>query len=204
MKGNLAAVIVFLIAVPLARAQQVGNYTTWYYCDPAKAYYPNVTSCPVPWRRVQTTQPQAITVPKASGAQDAPADYTWRPHPREAYGPDTYYNWNRTGLPPAQQKICIEYYDKKHPPHVFKWMKVEADNGAVYKIDLNSVEKMQGGSVTALIYIDEGSGYNPENMRGFIFDCEGHYADTSTASMTMYAPPRSVAGRLSSIACANR
>ena len=24
----------------------------WYYCDPAHAYYPYVSTCPVPWREV--------------------------------------------------------------------------------------------------------------------------------------------------------
>jgi hypothetical protein len=34
------------------------------------------------------------------------ADDWWRVKPGEEYGPETYCNWNRTGLPPAQQQVC--------------------------------------------------------------------------------------------------
>jgi hypothetical protein len=31
----------------------------WYYCDPARAYYPYVPTCPVPWRAVPAAPPGA-------------------------------------------------------------------------------------------------------------------------------------------------
>lgn len=34
----------------------------WYYCDPAHAYFPYVSSCPAPWRKVQPNQ-QPDSVP---------------------------------------------------------------------------------------------------------------------------------------------
>ncbi len=45
----LAAFITLVTLTAPASAQQQGY---WYYCDPSHAYYPSVTSCPVPWRRV--------------------------------------------------------------------------------------------------------------------------------------------------------
>ena len=35
-------------SVSASAAQSNGN---WYYCEPTHAYYPNVTSCSVPWRQ---------------------------------------------------------------------------------------------------------------------------------------------------------
>jgi hypothetical protein len=33
----------------------------WYYCEPAKAYYPYVSSCPAPWKTVPATPSGAPT-----------------------------------------------------------------------------------------------------------------------------------------------
>jgi hypothetical protein len=30
---------------------------TWYWCDPANTYYPNIARCPVPWRVINPQQP---------------------------------------------------------------------------------------------------------------------------------------------------
>jgi hypothetical protein len=38
----------------------------WYYCDPAKAYFPYVQRCPVPWRPV-TPSSNSATPPSSSG-----------------------------------------------------------------------------------------------------------------------------------------
>ncbi len=43
---------VFLLPM-LAYAQQQMH---WYYCDPAHAYYPYVSTCPIPWREVALDQ----------------------------------------------------------------------------------------------------------------------------------------------------
>src|SRR5208282_3723908 len=42
-----------LLGVVLAGiAHSAGAQGYWYYCDPAHAYYPYVSTCPVPWRAV--------------------------------------------------------------------------------------------------------------------------------------------------------
>lgn len=38
---------------------------TWYYCDSAKGYYPNVRSCPSGWRAVPANPNQAASQPPA-------------------------------------------------------------------------------------------------------------------------------------------
>jgi hypothetical protein len=83
------------------------------------------------------------------------------------------------------------------------WQSVEADNGAVYKINLNSISHNNNGTADVVIYAAEGPGYNPANMRRLWFDCQGRYRDLTAPGLpTQYAPPRSIAGRLSEIACA--
>jgi hypothetical protein len=42
----------------------------WYYCDPARAYFPSVSSCPVPWRKVLPTQ-SAAPVPSVQNELSA-------------------------------------------------------------------------------------------------------------------------------------
>jgi hypothetical protein len=44
---------------------------TWYYCDSAKAYFPYVGSCAVPWRAVPATAPS-----KDGGTPPAPPSPT--------------------------------------------------------------------------------------------------------------------------------
>jgi hypothetical protein len=84
------------------------------------------------------------------------------------------------------------------------WQNIEADNGAAYKIDLNSISHYNNGTADVVVYAVEGPGYNPENMRRLWFDCKGRYKDltVSVTAPTQYAPPRSIAGKLSEIACA--
>ena len=84
------------------------------------------------------------------------------------------------------------------------WQNIEADNGAAYKIDLNSISHYNNGTADVVVYAVEGPGFNPENMRRLWFDCKGRYKDltVSVTSPTHYAPPRSIAGKLSEIACA--
>ncbi len=85
-----------------------------------------------------------------------------------------------------------------------QWQKVEADNGAVYQVDLNSISHFNNGTAETVVYAVEGPGYNPENMRRLWFDCQGKYRDSTGPGIapTSYAPPRSIIGRISQIACA--
>lgn len=126
-------------------------------------------------------------------------DELFRPRPGhpDAYDPPTYCAWNRTGLPPRFQAICAARDKKNGTNDSFRWQNVEADNGAVYRIDLNHIEHLNTGAATAVIYAEQGG------LMRWMFDCQGHYMDDSNAfGITLYAPPRSVAGRLSAIACA--
>jgi hypothetical protein len=84
------------------------------------------------------------------------------------------------------------------------WQNVEADNGAIYKIDLNAISHYNNGTADVVVYAVEGSRYNPENMRRLWFDCHGRFRDETGAHIgsTQYAPPRSIAGRIGKIACA--
>ncbi len=115
------------------------------------------------------------------------------------------------------------------PPY---WQRVEADNGASFAIDVNSIARLPGRrvatpgtyvelnsmtssqlreieigtrgieSATATICIVDNSSCMPWNFRIWRFDCEGHYADVNSGSDLMVAPERSVAGQLAAIACA--
>jgi hypothetical protein len=62
-----------LLVASAAQAQTSGS---WYYCDPAQAYYPYVNTCPVPWRAVaphayghgQAVAPEPPAAPQTAGA----------------------------------------------------------------------------------------------------------------------------------------
>jgi hypothetical protein len=64
-----------LLVVDAARAQASGS---WYYCDPSHAYYPYVSTCPVPWRAVaphaygQTSPPAAQPGQPVRGREHPP------------------------------------------------------------------------------------------------------------------------------------
>lgn len=75
--------ILFLGASPAAAKQY------WYYCDPAHAYYPYVTTCTAPWRAVvpfsvpsttteqpATSTPTPLTRPATTGAPTPPESST--------------------------------------------------------------------------------------------------------------------------------
>jgi hypothetical protein len=83
------------------------------------------------------------------------------------------------------------------------WKSVNADNGAVYKIDLNSISHYSNGTADVVVYAVEGSGYNPENMRRLWFDCQGHFRDSTGPSIgpVSYVPPKSLAAQISQIVC---
>lgn len=132
---------------------------------------------------------------------DAYADEMYRPRPGEVYGPSTYCEWNRSGLPTAQQKICSNL-DHKNGVYTADWRTIEALNGAVYKIDMNSISHSTDGGADIMVYAVEGDTYDPRNLKRFIFDCHGHFVDSDNMSATLYTAPRSVVGQIAAIACA--
>lgn len=82
-----------------------------------------------------------------------------------------------------------------------RWVSVEAANGAVIKVDMNSIQRGSGAIV--FTYADEGNpDVDPYKLQGYQFDCQGHYSLMGPHSSPMlYAPPRSVAARISELAC---
>jgi TerB N-terminal domain/TerB-C domain len=70
-----------LCAVLVGFAHSAAAQGSWYYCEPAHAYYPYVNNCPVPWREIapyayRQDQQQAVPPPlarPAAPALDAPA-----------------------------------------------------------------------------------------------------------------------------------
>lgn len=88
-------------------------------------------------------------------------------------------------------------------PYKSNWKSFEAVDGSVYKIDMNSISHMHNGTAELIVYVVEGDEYDPRNVKRLWFDCRGRYRDqTNGISATLYAPPRSMAGQLSGIACA--
>lgn len=94
-------------------------------------------------------------------------------------------------------------YAEQMVPYKSNWQSVEALDGSVYKIDMNSISHMNNGTAALIVYMVEGDDYDPRNVKRLWFDCRGHYRDnTGGISVTLYAAPRSMAGQLSNIACA--
>jgi hypothetical protein len=77
-----------------------------------------------------------------------------------------------------------------------RWETVEADNGAIYKVDLGHIEVI-GRGVSAQVVKDEGDEVVPYAIT---FDCNGHYIMANSG--WQFAPPRSVIGRIAALACA--
>jgi len=73
-----------------------------------------------------------------------------------------------------------------------RWVSVEATNGAVIKVDMESKKRWTGGTMI-LAYPNEGS------SEVLLFDCNGHYATAN--SQMQYMPPRSVMAQISALAC---
>ncbi len=101
-------------------------------------------------------------------------------------------------LPAAAQPSAKEH----------QWRMIEADNGAIYRIDLAAVGRFGANGADVLVYLDAGDGadfpglgYNPNNLTRLYFDCRGHFADAWNPMIWQYAPPRSVAGRIAALVC---
>jgi hypothetical protein len=115
--------------------------------------------------------------------------------------------------PPVEQSIASGplrwrdgYIDNGHFIKA-NWRTIEADNGAVAAVDMKSiVHDTNGHGAYAVAYIVGGDIFDPSNLRGFTFDCQGHFSVLLAASggispMT-YGPPRSVAAQIGALACA--
>ena len=76
---------------------------------------------------------------------------------------------------------------------------VEADNGQVYRVDLNSIRHFNTGFSRVLVCVQQGSACSPSLVE-FYFDCHGRYMDLSNMRWP-YVPSKSVVAQVSKIAC---
>jgi len=163
-----------------------------------------------------------------------PSDEIYRPHPGEAYAPAIYCEWNRTGLPLEQQKICRDR-DIKNPPKLYKakpgerletllpncqasetkscnddffqpvWKRIEADNGAVSRVDMNSIRHLPGGTTEVTVYTGAPhTMFDSTKLNMLWFDCRGSFRAFDGGmgqSPQLDAPPRSIAGEIAHIVC---
>ena len=77
---------------------------------------------------------------------------------------------------------------------------LEADNGTVYGFDMNLVFREAGG-VYAKVHDSSQDSWESTMME---FDCAGHFlimSQMGEMSEWMYAPPRSVAGKIADMVC---
>ena len=83
------------------------------------------------------------------------------------------------------------------------WLRLEAENGEVTKVDTASIQHFNTGAAEVVVYTYvPNTPFNPSKLRRLFFDCAGQFRDqTEGFSPPMDAPPRSIAGRISAIAC---
>ncbi len=83
------------------------------------------------------------------------------------------------------------------------WRRLEAENGLVTKVNTASIQHFNTGAAEVLVYTYvPDTRYDPSKLRRLFFDCAGQFRDqTEGFSPSMDAPPRSIAGRISAIAC---
>lgn len=86
------------------------------------------------------------------------------------------------------------------------WMRFEADNGEVTKLDTKSIVRSTSGIVDAAIYtFVPGSMFQASRVRLLAFTCQGEYQDLSAgiSSPWLDAPPNSVIGNVAAVACSS-
>ncbi len=110
-------------------------------------------------------------------------------------------------LSTVQQKLANRLNDRRpnasKEEYIPNWQSIEADNGAVYKVDVNSISRDAEDKVAeVVVYAVEGGEYYPPNLTQLTFDCRGHhFMDLRSFGTWAYAPPRSIAGKIEVIAC---
>jgi hypothetical protein len=78
-----------------------------------------------------------------------------------------------------------------------KWGTVEADNGAVFKVDMEHTTRGDGTADTFVWAIEDAPRYIGE----FVFDCRSHRYYILPDGEFQYAAPRSVARGIWALAC---
>jgi hypothetical protein len=111
-------------------------------------------------------------------------------------------------LTSKQMAVCEEAAFR----HLSKnWQTITAANGQAYEIALDTVHRNLPNNVdpgadlraaTVVVYISEGEMFNPANVVHFYFDCHDRFQTFQRHwSQVSYAPPLSVAAKITSIAC---
>lgn len=92
------------------------------------------------------------------------------------------------------------------PQH--SWLKFTAGNGEVVQLDMTSLLRSQRGGEIVIYMAPPNVGYDPSRMQRLFFTCSGdhgagQYQDiTSEVSPVLDAPPRSLAGFIADVVCA--
>lgn len=84
-----------------------------------------------------------------------------------------------------------------------KFQNVVADNGQLYRVDLNSIPKRQPNEgARALVCLEQGGGCSLYTTEEMFFDCRGRYTIPAHGlGVWEYAPPKSIAAEISRLAC---
>ena len=115
---------------------------------------------------------------------------------------------SRSASQPEKQNLeapaAAQADQSQDPMRKSHWRTITGDNGVAVKINMTYLRRHTNGSVDVIVYEDElgDRGIVDERfLKQFIFDCKGHYIDTTMISVLMPAPPRSVAGEIQAIVC---
>jgi hypothetical protein len=84
---------------------------------------------------------------------------------------------------------------------------VEADNGSVYNVDTDTIERGNTGRAMVVVYGPGNPGDSVPDGTRYMFDCKGHamlVGGIGGYSDSFSVPPRSVGGRIERIACGKR
>lgn len=113
-----------------------------------------------------------------------------------------------SNLTPKQMLKCDEAAFRDMSKN---WKTITASNGQAYEIALDTITRplpanSDGGATlraaSVLVYLSEGDTFNPDNVLHFYFDCHDRFQTFSSRwSPTAYAPPLSIAAKISSVAC---
>lgn len=127
-----------------------------------------------------------------------------------AYGPEQYCEFGG-GIPQRYVDICEKIAPQSRQARYARqdkaqrWVRIEADNGAVYAIDLGNVGIIpSGGAVYATVCAVDHNRCDVMNRRAIWFDCNGHYSDMTNPSLNTHwqiAAPLSTIGRAANLAC---
>jgi len=94
--------------------------------------------------------------------------------------------------------------DCTNPIYQKAWARLEAETGEVTKVNVKSIQHFNNGAAELFAYTYvPGTPYDPERMRRLFFNCVGQFRDqTEGFGPVLDAPPRSIAGKMSALACA--